>query len=145
MIVARIAPAKYADLKGIGAQLYGGRWSSPGRPVVYTASCGALAALEYRAHVTGKLPPLKFLRIEVPDLAMEEVDMIPGDVKLFRQLGDEWLERGEKPLLRVPSVLVPYQWNLLINPGHKHADSIRIVRETSFGFDSRLVATVGWA
>jgi RES domain-containing protein len=143
MIVARICKSPHFDLDGIGAKLYGGRWNSPGNPVVYTSSCGALAALEYRAHVKKTLPSdLMLLWIEIPDtLACEMVAYIPADPVLFPRLGDEWLKRGDKPLLRVPSVLVPNQWNLLINPAHPYAGTIKIKGQTPFGFDSRLLST----
>ena len=141
MIVARICKSDHVDLKGEGARLYGGRWSSIGNAVVYTASCGALAALEYRAH-TKRLPTnLMLLWVDVPDtLAYEEIAYIPVDPKIFSQLGDEWLTKAEKPLLRVPSVLVPKQWNLLINPEHPHSGTVQIKKQTPFAFDSRLLS-----
>ena len=143
MIVARICKSPHLNLKGVGAKLYGGRWNSPGKPVVYAASCGALAALEYRAHVKGALPTDLFLLwIEIPDtLAIEEVKFVSADTTLFPRLGDEWLRTGEKPLLRVQSVLVPKQWNLLINPEHPHSGTIQIKEQTPFAFDSRLLST----
>ena len=129
MHVMRVTKRTHADLSGEGAKLYGGRWNSPGRAVVYAASCGALAALEYRVHV--KTPPtnLLLIRIEVPDtLPLEEMPSIPADPNVLFQLGNEWLADNKTPLLRVPSVLVPRQWNLLINPSHPLSAAIRPLR-----------------
>jgi RES domain-containing protein len=80
--------------------------------------------------------------IDVPDtLPREEVSSLPADEKVFRQLGDEWLEHNGTPLLRVPSVLVPRQWNLLINPAHPLSPAIKIVDQSPFAFDSRLLSS----
>jgi hypothetical protein len=42
-------------------------------------------------------------------------------------------------LLRVPSVIVPMTWNVLINPGHPDSRKIRIVRTHEHGIDPRLL------
>lgn len=68
MRVVRLCTRQHPGLDGTGAKLYGARWNSPGRSVVYSASCGALAALEYMVHMT-KLPAnMLLVRIEVPTL-----------------------------------------------------------------------------
>ncbi len=143
MRVVRLCTRRHPDLDGEGPRLLGSRWSSPGRAVVYTASCGALAALEYLVHA--KEMPLGMLlkRIEVPDtLAFETVDSVPADDKVFRRLGDEWLEHMSTPILPVPSVLVPRQWNLLLNPIHPLFIATRVIDETPFAFDSRLLSSI---
>ena len=84
--------------------------------------------------------PLK--RIEVPDtLAFETVDSVPADDKVFRRLGDEWLDHMSTAILRVPSVLVPRQWNLLLNPIHPLFTETRVIEEAPFAFDSRLLSS----
>lgn len=121
----RLCKRKYADLEGIGAGSIGGRWNSPGLRVVYTASCGALAALEYRVNARELPVQMLLLRIEVPDtLPIETIDSLPTEDKVFRQLGDEWLKHRETAIMQVPSVLVPRQWNLLINPEHPLSPTI---------------------
>ncbi len=141
MRVVRLCTRKYPGLDGTGAQLNGGRCNSVGRAMVYTASCGALAALEYMVHMT-KLPAnMLLVLIEVPDtLPMEEVDSLPADEAAFRQIGDEWLAANATPVIRVPSVLVPRQWNLLLNPAHPLFPASRIEKQTPFAFDSRLLS-----
>ncbi len=49
--VWRICRRPFADLSGEGARLYGGRWNSPGRPLIYAAETAALAVLEVRVHL----------------------------------------------------------------------------------------------
>jgi RES domain-containing protein len=132
---------KYPVLDGTGAKLNGGRWNSPGRSVVYTASCGALAALEYRVHAAEMPVNLILARIEVPDtLKIEELPSLPADPGVFRQIGDEWLQHNGSPALRVPSVLVPRQWNLLLNPDHPLFPAIQVIDQAPFAFDLRLLS-----
>ncbi|MGB3635214.1 MAG: RES domain-containing protein, partial [Rubrobacteraceae bacterium] len=49
----RICAPKYADtaFSGEGARIYGGRWNSKGRAVVYSSESNALAVLEQLVHV----------------------------------------------------------------------------------------------
>ena len=112
MRVVRLAKRKHADLSGIGSSISGARWNSVGKQVVYTASCGALAVLEYLVHIpTGKLPAgLMLMQIEIPDnLKMEVVHDVPADPAAFTRIGDEWLDSNATVVLQVPSVLVPRQ------------------------------------
>jgi len=94
-------------------------------------------------HMT-KLPAnMLLVRIEIPDtLAIEKADSLPADEKAFRQLGNEWLEHNGTVALHVPSVLVPRQWNILLNPEHPLFPAIKIVDQTPFAFDSRLLSTL---
>lgn len=84
-----------------------------------------------------------FLRIEVPDtLPVEKIDFVPADVAAFQLLGDEWIRHKASPAMKVPSVLVPRQWNLLLNPCHPLFLAIRVVEEAPFAFDSRLLSSI---
>jgi RES domain-containing protein len=67
MRVVRLAKRQYAGLDGNGAAIIGGRWNSKGKLVAYTASCGALAVVEYLAHLSG-LPKGLMLMLEVPSV-----------------------------------------------------------------------------
>jgi RES domain-containing protein len=83
------------------------------------------------------------VRIEIPNtLSIEEIDSLPADDKAFRQLGDEWLQHNGTAALQMPSVLVPRQWNMLLNPEHPLFPAIKIVDQTPFAFDSRLLSAV---
>jgi RES domain-containing protein len=135
----RLCREPFATLDGEGARLYGGRWNSPGRPLVYAASTAALAVLEVRVHLDmpHHLLPDDYVlvTIDVDQLRVEDVGMLPDDPQAF---GDDWLRTQRTPILRVPSAIVPESPNLLLNPAHADAGRARIVARRPFAFDRRL-------
>jgi len=135
----RICRAAHADLSGEGARLYGGRWNTPGRPVVYTAENAALAVLEVRVHLDLPLDLLPddyvLLAIETGDAAVEIAETLPDDPAAF---GNAWLSEGRTPLLSVPSIIVPESRNVLVNPLHPDTARTGIAATRPFRFDERL-------
>ena len=141
MILWRIAVETRAfaanDLSGAGAAASPGRWNARTEPVVYCAPTLAMAVLETAAHVDDSgLPLNKFVvEIQVPDTVWaqrEEVaavalpatwNAIPagrGSVKF----GSAWLGARRRPILLLPSVIVPEEPIALINPRHPGATGI---------------------
>jgi RES domain-containing protein len=126
--IAVEAPAYAAnDLSGTGARMTGGRWNGKGTPVVYCATNIALATLETVHYLrNGGLPFNRYLvRIEVPDTvwdARQLLDPLPGGSDAIpaglsaRTAGEAWIALGTSALLLVPSVIVPDEYNVLINP-----------------------------
>ena len=117
---------------------------------MYTSRSLALCVLETIVH----LPSIRFVqgfvatRIEVPDDAGVEVVApaeLPDDpfaqhaAVWFRQRGDRWLETGAALALVAPSVIVPQEQNVMLNPRHPSAGRIRIEEEFPFSFDTRLL------
>ena len=145
MIVHRLAKAAHIALDGEGARLYGGRWNTPGRPMVYTAASPSLAVLEILVHLD--LPPellptdYRLLTIEVSDdIRLERLEVTPPETEACVRIGDDFLQRTEGLGLSVPSVVVPQERNLLINPSHPAAPQIRVLRAEPFAFDPRLLS-----
>ena len=147
----RIARAnRRYDLSGYGAFLVGGRWNLPGLPLLYTAESRSLAMLEVLVHVpAGDLPTdMYLLTVDLPDeLGPEEItpaDLPAGWQRLTQPLptavlGHAWLQAGRTLALRVPSVLVPQEHNLLLNPAHPRFGQVRLATEPEpFHFDERL-------
>ncbi len=145
MLAWRLCREPYADLSGDGARLYGGRWNSPGLPLVYMASTAALTVLEVRVHLD--LPPellpddYVLLTIDLDDLAAETVEQLPTNPQHF---GDAWIAAFRTPVLRVPSMIVPESPNLLLNPRHPDAGAARIQAKRRFTFDRRLWTTLSF-
>lgn len=149
MMVYRIAAPKRADdLSGTGAKLYGGRWNSPGRPVLYTAQNISLAMLEKLVHTPRSNLKLPFTVacIKVPEnLACTSIgpSQLQADWRGFPfragtvALGDQWLEDGNAPMLKVPSAINPYECNFLLNPLHPGCKDLKITEARALSFDLR--------
>jgi RES domain-containing protein len=139
------------DLSGKGAQASGGRWNRPGRPVVYTATTVSLACLETIVHLNAQgLPLNRFLvRVDVPDevwarrQTLNAADLPIGwsaipEGKVSLDVGDAWLRAHTSALLVVPSVIVPEEFNVLINPLHADAVLIKAQKMRAWIYDGRL-------
>jgi RES domain-containing protein len=148
--IALEAPTYAAnDLRGSGAKLTGGRWNSKGTPVVYCATNIALATVETVHFLrNGSLPFNRYLvRIDVPDAvwrARQVLDPLPGGWDAIpaglsaRAAGDAWIASGASALLLVPSVIVPDEYNVLINPRHGDAAAIVATTVKRWIYDPRL-------
>ncbi len=144
MIVHRLCKAAFVALDGEGARLYGGRWNSPGRPMIYAAGSPSLAVLEVLVHLD--LPPelmpddYRLLAIEVPDDAqIERLNDAPADAAACVAAGDDFLARGAALAMLVPSAVVPQERNALINVGHGDMRRVRLIGNEPFRFDPRLL------
>ncbi len=144
MIVYRLCKAIHAALDGEGARRWGGCWNSPGRPMVYAAASPSLAVLEVLVHLDlpAELLPddMVLLTIDVPDDAVLDQIATPTDKNAYRQAGDAFLTDGTALGLKVHSIVVPQETNLLLNV--RHADMVRVtvVASEPFLFDPRLLA-----
>ena len=54
-------------------------------------------------------------------------------------LGTEWALSRETLFLRVPSVVVEPEWNVLINPLHSDMPHVTITQVETYQFDARLL------
>lgn len=139
------------DLSGKGAEVTGGRWNRPGVPVVYTSISRALACLETVVHLDGADPlPLNryLVRITLPEPAWvaRTVFNASADVgwdaepagKVSLDWGTDWLQRADTLLAEVPSVIVPEEVNILINPRHADAGSVKAAKVRKWLYDVRL-------
>jgi RES domain-containing protein len=140
----------HSTLDGAGGLSAPGRWHTAGQRIVYCAPNPATAFLEVLVHTEIDLDDVpvnfRYLEIDAPDaLALEDVDTSGfgedwrTDLAATRRAGDRWLQSGRTALLRVPSVIVPATWNVLINPRHPESGQVRIVRGHSHGIDLRLL------
>ncbi len=148
MMVYRISKSKYIkDLTGTGAKLFGGRWNPKGYAVLYASINRSLAALEYLIHVDPKTVPrnLKLLALELPNDSIEKFDKKAflkiskkkNSSLLFKEEGKNWIESKKSLLLEVPSIIIPDEKNILINPSHKLIDKVKIKSVDKFEFDER--------
>ena len=150
MIVYRLSKSKYAsDLSGKGAEKIGGRWNSKGIALVYTSESRALCTTEIAVHTPlGNLPiGYELITIEIPDeIQIKEVAIadLPFEWKLIphspasKKTGDSFVAEGKFLVLKVPSVVVPGDYNYLLNPSHPEFYKVKIKSIEPFNFDERL-------
>ncbi len=138
------------DLSGAGARKTGGRWNEVGVAMVYAASTRALACLETIVHLNaGGLPLNRYLvEIALPDElwtaaehAMPETIVgwdaePPGRASIA--FGTQWVKSRRSAVLVVPSVIVPEENNLLINPAHAGAAQVTSRQMRKWLYDPRM-------
>lgn len=147
-IAYRIADVRHAIFDGSGASLIGGRWSSPGWPLIYAALSYAGAMLEQLVHAgTGRLPKSQgAVVIEIDArVALEQwsAEQLPAgwdapECIVSRSLGDAWIESARSAVLIVPSAVAKYERNLLVNPAHPQVKWIVASKPEPVVWDERL-------
>lgn len=140
------------DMTGTGARIAGGRWNRAGNSVTYTATSISLACLETVVHLkSGGLPLNRYLvRIDIPADVWKARKSIthksapigwdalpPGMVSL--DIGDQWLAGLSSAILLVPSIVVPEEQNILINPAHPDASKVKAIKVRKWLYDNRVV------
>jgi RES domain-containing protein len=139
----------HATLDGRGGLRASARWHTRGRRVVYCAPNPATALLEVLVHMEIDLEDIpatfRYIEIDAPDsiearTADDAATRVSWrtEIATTQRAGDDWLRSGHTALLRVPSVIVPATWNVLINPRHPESAKIRIVQVYEYPIDPRL-------
>ncbi len=147
MLVYRITKAIYADR--LVASGGAARWNSRGQYVIYTAASRALACLENVVHRSGEgfIDLFRVMVIDIPDdLPIERIarEALVSDWVDFQQydscqqLGNNWLRRGQAPVLCVPSATITNELNYLLNPAHPQSSQIKLIGTEPFTFDFRI-------
>lgn len=149
MQIFRIADARHPVWDGTGAALLGGRWNSPGRPVIYGAASFACAMLEVLVHANiGRVPATQVcVTVTLPDDATIErhtaTDLPTGwddadDLSIPRRVGDLWCQEQRSVVLLVPSVVARLEFIAVFNPQHPQAGRIRLSPAQPVLWDQRL-------
>ncbi|CAB3804998.1 hypothetical protein LMG28138_05616 [Pararobbsia alpina] len=143
--------SNHADLLGIGGLRAPARWHHAGQPVVYLAEHPALALLEVLVHLeipSGDELPVSYrlLRVEVNDgasMARLDLGAAPADWRTMtawtRAAGSEWLSTASSILLEIPSVIVPFGKNYLMNPLHADASRLHVAEVLEVQHDPRIL------
>jgi len=150
MRLFRIAKQKFiTDLSGEGARLYGGRWNSVGTPMLYFSEHLSLCMLEVLVHLehTTLIPDFWFVEIEIPD-ALVSTSLTPESLQsnwqmnpppqYTQQKGNDWIQSNRSLAIRVPAAVLPFEYNVLINPIHAKKGEIKIIRSQKLNIDTRL-------
>lgn len=124
-------------------------WNSGDVPMAYGSENVALCALEILSKWNDR-PDLTDYRLYALDLEEDDVldaaDLFPGvdpeDRETARASGDAWARERRSLALRVPSSIVPFSDNFLINPEHPHFDPERVRELGPFDYDARVLEMV---
>lgn len=145
MVLYRIVREKFAyKLKASG---YQNSWNKDGQFVVYTSESRALACLENLVH-RGQYDfdnLFKVMIIHVPDslsmqiLLAEELPKTwnSGFCQKCLEIGAFWYFKKDYPILKVPSSIIPNDWNYILNTNHPEFNKISLKGTEDFIFDRK--------
>lgn len=150
--ICRAQHARHQDdaFNGVGAGKTGQRWNPKGINVAYTSESASLALLEILAHADLEDLPgdLVCASVRLPENMIKQIHSPPRIPANWRdidpappalaQLGEDWVRRGRYPVMRVPSVIVPWEYHYLINPAHPETAGLTDFEVETFSVDPRL-------
>lgn len=157
MKVFRIEDARRGTAReafsGLGGLYVAGRWNFLGNAVVYTSEHLSLAALEKWVHISTRKLDRRYVyfEAEIPNAAIATVEEPTFDPMRLpatdstRKLGHLWLRRGNQLALKVPSVMIPSECNVLINPALINWERFACAGPFPFEFDQRLAGRPGFS
>lgn len=150
MLVYNIRKAKYA--KSLQASGVANRWNKNDEFIIYTGSSRALSTLELVVHRSSISidSSYKLLVIEI-DCEEDEIyeikkSKLPENwqsVKAYpelQEIGSAWYQDFKYLVMKVPSSIIPKEYNYLINT--KHSDfysKVKIKELEDYNWDDRLL------
>jgi RES domain-containing protein len=149
-IAADTANFEADDATGKGAEKTGGRWNRVGVAMLYTSTSRALACLETIVHLgAGDIPLNRYLvEIAMPKrcwdsaVVLEPAQLVGWDAlphsKTSMDWGTKWAMSKSSLLAKVPSIVVPEEFNVLINPAHPDRSRLRITKLRRWTYDARM-------
>jgi RES domain-containing protein len=146
--IFRIADGRHPIWDGTGASLFGGRWNSPGKSIIYGSLSYSCAMLEILAHANiGRVPKThQYVIVDIPnDVSVEIVGekMLPEgwyseDNAAAWAFGDQWIKQVRSAIMVVPSVIARLDQNALVNPLHPDALKLIVPEPKKVIWDKRL-------
>ena len=149
MLAYRITSKKYSSK--LFAPGLPGRWNGGDRKVIYCAESIALAFLEnmVRRQGIGFNYDFKIMILEIPDdvkIHAINAGQLPKGWRAFtdyskcQSIGNAWYDAGIRPVLKVPSAVLPESCNYVINYLHPDFKKIKLVKVTDLVPDERIEA-----
>jgi RES domain-containing protein len=152
MEVFRIARDIYA--KSLQASGKAARWNKDNQSVIYTGQSRALSTLELTVHKSSLSTALNY-EVMIISLSDDEKlytrkylkDMPKNWRKMsanaaLQELGSKWYVSNQSLILQVPSVIVPQEFNFIINTNHPDysAKTVSLIQNEGYFWDERLLA-----
>lgn len=127
------------------------RWNLDGEYVIYTGSSRSLSTLELVVHRNSikKLPDYEVMIISIADeenlIEQILIKTLPNNWRSFesyyklQQVGSNWYKEQRSLVLKVPSAVIPMEYNYIINTKHPlFSKKVSLVRNEEYFFDERL-------
>ncbi len=148
MQVWRICKEKHKNtaFSGDGGMYVAGRWTPQGFKAVYISESLALATLEVLVHAESDKIPLVGIRAFFGDImTIEEIkiDDLPKNWQeelaypALQAIGEAWLRSQRTSVLKVPSAIIPFEYNYILNPNHPQFQ-VSTDPPFNFKFDKRM-------
>lgn len=142
MKVYRLHRAGRSASEYTGSLLYPGRWHSKGTPILYFSIALSLACLECLVHLAPDEMPEDYAYTSVdlntePEIADFRGDL--ADIHATRRYGHRWAIDQQSLAILVPSVIIPIEFNVLVNPLHAEFSGLAWSAGQAFAFDPRLL------
>ena len=148
IVVYRLSSSRFPASSGAGAARGGRRWNPAGTEVIYASDSRALAAIETLAQYAALPKDFVLTPIWIPDhlipIEVPATELPPGwndpgaPVDWTQQRGARWISEGVSAILKVPSAIVPAEWNYVLSVAHPDFGSIQFQTSEPFPFDPRL-------
>jgi RES domain-containing protein len=149
MEVYRIVRERFS--KKLVASGRANRWNLDDEFMIYTGSSRSLSSLELIVHQNAVSPSLKY-KVMVISIADEQSlisDIFRSSLPVkwrgmdaypqLQQLGSEWYQSNKSLILKVPSAVIPMEYNYIINTRHPDfQNNVTLVRTEDYFWDERL-------
>ena len=125
----------------LGSLLLANRWNPEGVPLLYCSTSLALACLEILVHLSPEQVPPSYVYSSAEIGAAPQMDF-QGDLAdplNTREHGRRWVVSKASLATLVPSVIIPVEFNCLLNPTHRGFSSVSWDPPQHFEFDRRLL------
>ncbi len=140
MMVYRMHRAVRSAGDCTGSVLAGGRWNPIGTPLLYTSQHLSLACLEILVHLDKGQLPRDYVWSKVKLPRSPEFLQVAGlqSVLSCQATGDAWVRTGSQLAAQVPSIVIPEEFDVLLNPAHADYNALVWSEPQPFRFDTRL-------
>lgn len=150
MLVYNIRKSKYSD--SLRASGVANRWNKEEEFIIYTGGSISLSTLELVAHRNAidikSGYKLLFIGLDIKESDVTEIKLehLPANWKsieaypILQEMGSKWYQSKQSLLLKVPSALVQWESNYLINVNHpEFLNKVSIDSTQEFIWDNRLI------
>ena len=147
MELFRITTEKYSSsLTSSGSA---NRWNEAGQNVIYTGSARSLSTLELIVHRSTIRPRIKYvvliIQVNVEDQLIQQIDTasLPANWRgvaayhKLQKLGSKWYKMQKALILKVPSAVIPQEFNYMINVKHPNFNKkVKLLKTEDFFWDT---------